>query len=600
MMNWIKSSFINIIIINMTIFIVTLLLLSFLMSTVIQVKIQTLYEDLIFNNILVNVQSIPEKIASSEAQAIARGEQQINRDTVERAKALGPVVGDETWPADSFRDHVPDRRARGGLDKEGSLFLFASEEDDAIILYEGVHGTDGTFQAVHGLRIKIAKAHQALAELDGFRTARSSKLDDQRAKFADLSLALGKVRAMVDHDIDDVNVARQNLRSVKQRWIVIAIGAMSLLLIGGVAAMAALLRRQSRIVSRLRTVMMELAAVGDDRPAELDAISVPGQGRPDEIGDMSRAVLVFQQKAISTVKLRANQRALQERMEQVQKTAMQALADEFESQIGNIIGSVSQASVQMKSSATQLSHNAKQTSSDLSLISVAAAEASTNVTTVASATDQLTTSSQDIAERMERSLGVANRADEVAGNTTDLILALADNVAGIGLIVDLIKDIASQTNLLALNATIEAARAGDAGKGFSVVAGEVKHLASQTHKATEEIAKRIGAVQVGTKDAVSAVRVIAEVISEVKNISLQVSESLQQQSAATGEIGRNIDQAATGTADVSRGLGSVEKNSRDSLESSVLIRDAADDLAQQTGRLNSAVASFLTIVRSSD
>ena len=132
-----------------------------------------------------------------------------------------------------------------------------------------------------------------------------------------------------------------------------------------------------------------------------------------------------------------------------------------------------------------------------------------------------------------------------------MIQRLSETVESIGQIVNLINDIASQTNLLALNATIEAARAGEAGKGFAVVASEVKGLANQTAKATEEIAAQIAAVQTGTADAVKAIGSISVVIAEIGGIGASVASAVSEQTAATSEIARNVDQAAMGTQEVS-------------------------------------------------
>ena len=122
------------------------------------------------------------------------------------------------------------------------------------------------------------------------------------------------------------------------------------------------------------------------------------------------------------------------------------------------------------------------------------------------------------------------------------IADLAAAAEKIGAVVALIQTIAEQTNLLALNATIEAARAGEAGRGFAVVASEVKSLAVQTSKATEEISDQISSVQGLTQNAVGAIAGIARRMGEIDRTPRRWLRPSRSRNAATAEITRSIDQ----------------------------------------------------------
>ncbi|MET1416686.1 PAS domain-containing protein [Roseibium sp. HPY-6] len=180
-----------------------------------------------------------------------------------------------------------------------------------------------------------------------------------------------------------------------------------------------------------------------------------------------------------------------------------------------------------------------------------ATNAARDVQAIASSTEELAASIADIANRVKQSADASAKASSNASETADIVQALGTSVERIGEVLQLIDGIAEQTNLLALNATIEAARAGEAGKGFAVVASEVKQLASQSAQATQEIAGQINEIQAEASKAVIAIKDITEVTTFAQEIASGISDAVAQQDEATQEIARSVQLVSEQTSQVS-------------------------------------------------
>ncbi len=223
---------------------------------------------------------------------------------------------------------------------------------------------------------------------------------------------------------------------------------------------------------------------------------------------------------------------------------------------------------------------AEEMSDNINKMAAASDRVTDNVKTAAVATEQMTASIGEIAKNAEQASQVAGNAASLAESSNATIGRLGDAADEIGKVIEVIQDIAEQTNLLDLNATIEAARAGEAGKGFAVVATEVKELAKQTAEATEDIRRRIGAIQNSSNDAVQSIGQIGDVIQQVNEISSTIASAVEKQSVTTREIAQNINQTSTAAETVSAG---VTESASASKEISQSI-GGVDESAQQTSQ----------------
>ncbi|MFM8954021.1 MAG: methyl-accepting chemotaxis protein [Planctomycetaceae bacterium] len=263
--------------------------------------------------------------------------------------------------------------------------------------------------------------------------------------------------------------------------------------------------------------------------------------------------------------------------------------------VGGIVDNthaLASSSEELTSVSQQMSAAAEQTTAQANLVSAAAEQVSGNARTVSGSIDNLVASIHEITRNAQDAAITARRAVEMASATSSTMAALGRSSNEIGAVIKVITSIAEQTNLLALNATIEAARAGEAGKGFAVVASEVKELARDTAKATEDIGGRIESMQGDTRRAVDEIAEIGKVIEEIDNLQAKIAAAVEEQSVTTSEISRNIAEATTGSSEIAENIVQVAQAAQSTAEGASNTQVSSQELSRMAQALQQLVEEY--------
>ncbi len=410
------------------------------------------------------------------------------------------------------------------------------------------------------LQARNAESHQAIIE-------------KSNPAFEALLEVINKYQNQVSKKLgDDAAAGRVRTGQLESTIFALVFGGIVLLLVSGVA----LVRSVSKALVSMINMVKDLAEGEGDLTKRLEIVT------RDELGELAMWFNTFLAKIHDII-----------------------------SQVAGTAEQVASASEELSSSATLQArgadHQKNQTTQVVTAMqemSCAVQQVSENCTRAAEASGRAAQTAREGGTVVERALAQMRSIADSVGGTATKIRELGQSTDQIGRIAGVIDDIADQTNLLALNAAIEAARAGEQGRGFAVVADEVRKLAERTTTATKEIAEMIKTIQDETKGAVKAMEIGSQQVKAGVASTSHAGESLQQIIRMSDDVGSMITHIATAateqsgsTTEVNQSMDQISNLVKESAAAAQRSAKACQDLSQLALALQNMVGSFKLVAQ---
>jgi methyl-accepting chemotaxis protein len=378
-------------------------------------------------------------------------------------------------------------------------------------------------------------------------------------------------------------------QSLDKQIIILAVLTAISAIIGGLVSFV-VGRAITKPVAAISKAIKSIAA------GDLD-VEIPATKQRDEVGEIAGAVVSLKESSREAVMLRRQQEDAKAHAEAERKSAREELANEFEKQIRGVMDAVTEATSLVSENANNVATIATQAGARTSAVADAAQASASGAETIAASSEEMSSSIAEISRQVGIARDFSKEAVSHAGGSSTIIKGLAESAQRINEVVKLISEIAEQTNLLALNATIEAARAGEAGRGFAVVASEVKALAAQTAKATGEIQAQVASIQTATAGAVQSTEAIVGDISKISEITVAIASAVEEQDAVTRDIAASIEASSNSARQVTSDIGELDNAVAATGKASGDMLTAINVLNEQARSLRNAADTFLSGLR---